>query len=300
VELIYKTRSAAPHVGIAIEARSALLSQASKEILRSADVALVTVGFDASSESEGFDRSYTMPSLQNELISAVAALNPRTLVAVTGGGAVETKPWVEEVPALLHNYYPGQEGARALAEIVFGEHSPEGHLPFSWERVLADNPTANHYYEEGTGHDSDYSEGLYVGYRYYTSMKKQPLFPFGFGLSYTTFSYSHLAVKRNSADDVEVSFDVRNDGSREGATVAQVYVSDPSAKVKRPLVELKQFAKVRLKPGMKQHVVLHLDRRAFEYYDVESKDWKLDPGAFTIFVGQSSEALDLRQNIQML
>ncbi|HEY4358571.1 MAG TPA: glycoside hydrolase family 3 C-terminal domain-containing protein [Acidobacteriaceae bacterium] len=299
VEFEYETRSAEPHITLAIAAESELLSQASKDILKTADAALVTVGFDATTESEGFDRSYTMPGMQNQLVSAVAALCPRTIVAVTAGGAVETKPWLAAVPSLLHNYYPGQEGARALAEIVFGERSPEGHLPFTWDRTLADNPTSGSYYEENGGRDSHYTEGLNVGYRYYTSMKKQPLFPFGFGLSYTKFSFAHPVVKRLSGEDVEVAFDVRNTGTREGATVAQVYVSDPSAKVKRPVIELKQFAKVHLRPGAEQHVVLHLDRRAFEYYDVEGKGWKLDPGAFTIFVGQSSEALDLRQNLDM-
>jgi beta-glucosidase len=138
-----------------------------------------------------------------------------------------------------------------------------------------------------------------VGYRYYTSKQKTPLFPFGYGLSYTSFACSGLAVTRNSPDDAEVSFEIENTGSRSGAAVAQVYVGDPSARIARPTMELKQFEKVRLDPGAKQHVVLHLNRRAFEYYDVATHGWRLDPGTFTIFVGQSSGEIALRKNFEM-
>jgi beta-glucosidase len=130
-------------------------------------------------------------------------------------------------------------------------------------------------------------------------MNEKPLFPFGFGMSYTKFSLLNLKLDKHSADDVEVSFDIQNTGTRSGADVAQVYVGDPSAKVKRPLMELKQFSKVRLKAGEKQHVVLHLNKRAFSYYDVDAKNWRVDPGQFEIYVGDSSEAIALKQSLQM-
>jgi beta-glucosidase len=300
VEVEYETHSAMPHIGVGLRAMSDVLPESSRTILRSADAVLVTAGFGPDSEGEGADRTYEMPERQNELIEQVAALNRRTIVAVTAGGAVETAPWLGQVPALLDDFYPGQEGARALAEVLFGERSPGGHLPFSWERTLEENPTSAHYYEEGSGKDSHYGEGLYVGYRYYTSMHKQPLFPFGFGMSYTQFALSGLEVKRVSSEDVEVSFDVANTGKRAGAEVAQVYVGDPSATVKRPVVELKQFARVELKPGAKERVVLHLDRRAFEYYDVVSKGWKLDPGTFKILLGDSSESIAAEKELSMM
>ncbi len=299
VEVDYQTHSAAPHVGLGIRATSEVLPESSQTILRAADAVLVTAGFGPDSEGEGADRTYEMPDRQNELIEQVAALNPHTIVAVTAGGAVETAPWLNKVAALVDDFYPGQEGARALAEVVFGERSPSGKLPFSWEKALEDNPTSAHYYEEGSSKDSHYAEGLYVGYRYYTSMHKEPLFPFGFGLSYTQFALSGLTVKRLSGDDVEVGFDVTNTGKHEGAEVAQVYVGDASATVKRPVMELKQFARVELKAGAKQHVVLHLDRRAFEYYDVIGKGWKLDPGTFTVFLGNSSASIAQQKDIQM-
>ena len=300
VEVAYETHSSAPHFGLGIRAVGEELPESSRTVIRDADAVLVTAGFGPDTESEGFDRTYAMPDRQNELIAQVAALNPHTIVAVTAGGAVETAPWLAQVPVLLTNYYPGQEGAKALAEILFGERSPEGHLPFSWETTLDENPVSSHYAEENGTKDSPYAEGLMVGYRYYTTMKQQPLFPFGFGLSYTQFGLSGLAVKRVSGDDVEVSFDVENKGRREGAEVAQVYVGDPSAKVKRPVMELKQFAKVRLKAGGKEHVVLHLDRRAFEYYDVASHGWKLDPGTFAVLLGDSSQAIAEQKDLQMM
>jgi beta-glucosidase len=130
-------------------------------------------------------------------------------------------------------------------------------------------------------------------------MNQKPLFPFGFGMSYTNFAFTHLNVKKNSDDDVEVSFTVQNTGSRAGADVAQVYVGNPSAKVKRPLMELKQFSKVRLKAGETQQVVLHLNKRAFSYYDVDAKNWRMDPGEFVVYVGDSSESVPLKQSFPM-
>ncbi len=299
ISVEYETSSRTPRFGVGLHLRSDLLPHSSQKIVQNADAVLLAVGLDPATESESYDRPYVMPFLQNELISTVAAINPKTIVTVTAGGTVDAQTWIGQIPALLHNYYPGQEGARALAEIIFGERSPEGHLPFSWEFTLADNPTSAHYEEENDKKESHYEEGLYVGYRYYTSMNKHPLFPFGLGLSYTSFAYSNLVVVRNSDDDVEVSFDVENTGGRKGATVAQLYVSDPSASVKRPVQELKQFVKVRLEAGERRHTILHLDRRAFEYYDVPGRQWKLDPGIFKVMIGESSEGITLRGNVNM-
>jgi beta-glucosidase len=300
VEVIYETNATTPHIGIGLVASTDMLSADSQKILRDADAVLVTVGFDGTTESESFDRTYEMPWPQNELILQVASLNPKTIVSVTAGGSVETAPWIAKVPALLHNYYPGQQGSTALAQILLGNRSPEGHLPFSWERTLDQNPASAHYAEEpGDGRVVHYAEGMFLGYRFYTSMNEKPLFPFGFGMSYTKFAFSHLSVDKHSGDDVQVSFDVQNTGSRSGADVAQVYVGDPSARLKRPLMELKQFSKVRLKAGEKQHVVLHLNKRAFSYYDVDAKNWRIDPGQFEIYVGDSSETIELKQSLQM-
>ena len=300
VEIVYQTNGTTPRLGVGLVASADLLSPDAQRILRDADAVVVTVGFDASTESEGFDRTYAMPWPQNELIQRVTALNPKTIVSITAGGSVETAPWIAKVPALLHNWYPGQQGSTALAQILFGDDSPEGHLPFSWERTLDQNPASAHYAEEpGNGRIVRYDEGLFLGYRFYTSMNQKPLFPFGFGMSYTTFAFKDLNVKKNSDNDVEVSFIVQNTGSRAGADVAQIYVGDPSAKVKRPSMELKQFCKVRLKAGETQHIVLHLNKRAFSYYDVVAKNWHMDPGEFVIYVGDSSESVSLKQSFPM-
>lgn len=298
IEVTYASNKA-PQISIALVAKSEMLPEESKKVIRGADAVLVAAGFGPASEGEGFDRTYAMPGAQNELIEEVAALNPKTIVAITAGGSVETAPWIAQVPALIHNYYPGQEGARALAEIVFGERSPEGHLPFSWEKTLDQNPASAHYEEEDGGKMVHYGEGLFLGYRYYTSKNVQPLFPFGFGLSYTSFEYTHLEAKRVSDDDVEVSFDVKNSGRRAGAAVPQIYVGEPGAKVERPVEELKQFAKVRLGPGEHQHVVLHLDRRAFEYWSTERKGWTLDPGMFEVSLAEDAAAVKARVEVKM-
>jgi beta-glucosidase len=300
IEVVYETNGSTPRLGVGVVSSADMFPAESQKIVREADAVLVTVGFDPSTESEGFDRTYEMPWPQDELIQRVAAVNPKTIVAITAGGSVETASWIAKVPALLHNWYPGQEGSTALAQILLGDRSPEGHLPFSWERTLDQDPASAHYAEEpGDGHIVHYAEGMFLGYRFYTSKNEEPLFPFGFGMSYSKFAFSNLSVKKRSADDVDVSFDVQNTGGRVAADVAQVYVGDPSAKVKRPLMELKQFSKVRLNPGEKRHVVLSLNKRAFSYYDTEAKDWRVDPGNFEVYVGDSSDSIALKQELQM-
>lgn len=298
VDISYQTNGSAPRIGVGFIPSSELFSADAEKIVRDADAVLLTVGFDAATESEGFDRTYDMPWPQNELIQRVAALNPKTIVSITSGGSVDTAPWIAKVPVLLHNWYPGEEGSTALAQIVLGLRSPEGHLPFSWERTLDQNPASSHYAEEpGADHVVHYAEGMFLGYRYYTSMNQKPLFAFGFGMSYTKFAFSNLHVEKRSGESVEVSLDVQNIGSCAGADVAEVYVGDPSAKIKRPTMELKQFKKVRLNPGEKQHVLVNLDKRAFSYFDVGTNDWHMDPGRFVIYIGDSSDAIALKQDL---
>ncbi len=289
--------------GLGIHAMADLVPADAKKLAAMADVALISVGFDATTESEGMDRTFTLPWGQDQLIDSISAANKNTIVAITGGGGVDMRAWIDKVPALLHNWYPGQEGGQALAEVVFGARSPEGHLPASFERAWEDNPTHDNYYAPPTPAGQTphvkYAEGVFVGYRYYTSMNKQPLFPFGFGLSYTTFSFSNLEVSPKTASsdgNITFSFDVTNAGQRAGADVAQLYVGDPSARIKRPMKELKGFEKVRLNPGEKKHVSLTLDRRALAYWDVNSNDWRVDPGQFTVYIGDSSADTPLTTN----
>ena len=262
-----------------------------------ADVAVVSVGFNPRMESEGFDRTYTLPSGQDDLIKAVLDANPHTVVLLTAGGSVDTSQWIDRVPALVQGWYGGSEAGRAMASVLLGEVSPSGHLPISWERRLDDNPTVANYDEAPGTHDVTYREGIFLGYRYYDRSETKPLFPFGFGLSYTSFAFSHLSVTPSEAKadgPITVTFDVRNTGQRGGADVAQVYVGDPSASVPRPVKELKGLARVALDPGETKHVSVTLDRRSLAYWDVTSHGWKVDPGKFAVYVGDSSADTPLK------
>ena len=205
--------------------------------------------------------------------------------------------------ALLELWYPGEQGGTALAQILFGDYSPSGKLPASLERRWEDNPAFHSYYPAKGESHVQYSEGVFLGYRHYDRSSTKPLFPFGFGLSYTTFSYSKLSISPESGNlnaPITVSFDVKNTGHREGAEVAELYVGDSHASVPRPVKELKGFAKVNLKPGESQRVTLKLDRRAFSFYDVGKKDWNAEPGEFAILVGGSSDKVELCGNFKMV
>jgi beta-glucosidase len=201
-------------------------------------------------------------------------------------------------PRRLQSWYPGQEAGNALADILFGEVSPSGKLPVTFDRTLDESAVGHSYYADPPPSKKvKYPEGVFVGYRHYDKAGSKPAFPFGYGLSYTTFKYGNLSLSPQSSDldgPVNVSFDVTNTGSREGAEVAEVYVGDTHATVPRPVKELKGFSKVLLKPGETRHVQVALDRRAFSYYDVDKKDWMAAPGEFTILVGGSSDNTPLR------
>lgn len=279
------------------------VSDNAKKLAASADVVVVAAGFDAETEAESADRTFRLPLGQDELIQEMAAANKNTIVVMTSGGSVDMNAWVNRVPALVQAWYPGQEGGTALAEILFGDVNPSGRLPVTFERRWEDNPVHDSYYPEAGTKRVVYKEGVFVGYRGYELSGTKPLFPFGFGLSYTTFSYSNLFIKplsdRGSGPRYEVSFDVKNTGTREGADVAQVYVGDTQTKVPRPAKELKGFVKVNLRPGETRKVLVILDSRALSYYDVNAKQWRAAPGEFNVFVGRSSEQIELRGKLTL-
>jgi beta-glucosidase len=271
-----------------------LLEPEAAKLAAMADVAIVSAGFEPSTESEGHDRTWGLPTGQAELIKLITAANPRTIVVLTAGGGVDTNRWLDHTPVLLHTWYGGQEAGRALPRVLFGEVNPSGKLPMTFERHIEDNPAYKYYNEVPGTMDVKYTEGVFVGYRHYDSSQPQPLFPFGFGLSYTTFAFSNLKVTPAAGSpEATVTFDVQNTGSRPGAEVTQVYVSDPSAKARRPFEELKGFARVELAPGETKHVSIELNRRSFAYWDVAKRDWTVDPGRFVIRVGDSSVNLPL-------
>ena len=279
------------------------VSDNAKKLAASADVVVVAAGFDAESEAESADRTFRLPLGQDELIQEMAAANKNTIVVMTSGGSVDMNAWLNRVPALVQAWYPGQEGGTALAEILFGDVNPSGRLPVTFERRWEDNPVHDSYYPEPGTKRVVYQEGVFVGYRGYERSGTKPLFPFGFGLSYTTFSYTNLSIKplshNESGPRYEISFDVKNTGTREGADVAQVYVGDTQTKVPRPAKELKGFVKLNLQPGETKRVSVVLDGRALSYYDVKAKQWRAEPGDFNVFVGRSSEQVELRGKLAL-
>ena len=285
---------AQPFIRLGIVKRGTWVEHNALELAKKADVVIVPVGFDSVSETEHFDRTFSLPAGQNELIQQLAKVNKNVVVVINSGGGVDMKPWINQVSGVLQTWYAGQEGGTALAEILFGTVNPSGRLPATFERNADDNPTFTNYYPQN-GNKTEYKEGVFVGYRGYERNNVVPQFPFGFGLSYTNFFYSNLMVKPLTEGKFEVSFNVRNIGAREGADVAQIYVgSKKDSKVSRPIKELKGFEKVFLKAGEMKKVSITLDKRAFSYFDVGSKNWRAEAGDYEILVGRSSAEIVLK------
>ena len=288
---------------LAIADQKKLVSDRVKAIAAKADAVLIAVGFNRDSEGEGADRAFSLPTGQEALIREIASHNKNAIVAVTSGGAVDAAPWIDRVPAYLQLWYSGEQGGTALAEILFGAVNPSGHLPISFEKQETDNPTfANYYPEPGTKRVS-YREGIFVGYRGFEHNQARPLFPFGFGLSYTSFKFANLAVKPNlnSADGSRylVSFDVTNTGKRPGAEVAQLYISAPDGSIPRAPKELKGFSKAKLRAGETQKVTIPLETRSFAYYDVNEEQWLAPAGHYKVLVGDSSGGIKLTGEVRL-
>lgn len=261
---------------------------------KAAKVAVVFAGLPDAYESEGYDRAHmAMPACQNRLIEAVAGANPNTVVVLHNGSPVEM-PWLGKVKAVLEAYLGGQAVGIATVRLLYGDANPCGHLAETFPVKLSDNPS--YLYYGGEGNEADYREGVFVGYRYYDKKEMPVLFPFGFGLSYTTFACSNLRLSRQKITDQEIltaAVTVTNTGSRAGKTVVQLYVGDRESTVLRPIRELKGFEKVELQPGERRDVTFTLDKRAFAYWNAAIHDWHVETGAFTIEVGQSSRDIEV-------
>lgn len=262
---------------------------------RAADAVVICAGLDHTLDSEGWDRkSLEFPPAQTELIRRVCASNARTVVVLINGSPLELGEWLDTAPAVLEAWYPGMEGGAAIARLLFGRVSPSGKLPFTWFEHLQDWPCVA--LGSQTEDRVNYTEGVNVGYRYADAAGVAPRFPFGFGLSYTTFAYSDLHLSSLSirpGEPLWVQFKITNTGSRAGTEVAQVYVGDPQSSLPRPPRELKGFSRVNLAPGETRPVSLRLDPRAFAFYDPAQGRWVIEPGEFTLAVGGSSRGLRL-------
>jgi beta-glucosidase len=284
---------------VGIAALNTIVEKDALEMASKADAVIIAVGFNAASESEGGDRNFELPVGQEQLIQQIAALGKKTIVVITSGGSVDLSNWKDKVQGIFETWYSGEEGGTAAARLLFGGENPSGHLPISWEKKITDNPSFTHYYPDSGTNKIVYREGIFMGYRGYEHNRVEPLYPFGFGLSYTTFSFGNLNAVPVGDGHFTVAFDVTNTGKRPGATVAQLYVGESSPKIERPAKELKGFERVMLQPGETKHVTLELAPRSFSYFDVKGSTWRADAGAYSLLLGDSSQNIQQKVVIQL-
>ena len=268
--------------------------------LQAYNLVIVCEGFDKNLEAEGGDRTFALNSDRESVLESAANSGVPTIAIINAGGNVESQQWEPKVKGLIWAWYAGQEGNRALAEILFGQINPSGKLPMTFERKAEDNPSFYTYSDQGHKH-VQWTEGLFIGYRGYEKNNVKPLYPFGFGLSYTTFQLSQLKASNPDKDgNIKVTVKVKNTGSRDGAEVVQLYVGkDGESPVLRPIKELKTFKKVNLKAGEEQTVDLSFKADALRYFDVSCREWTSDPGKYKLSAGTSSADIVLTETIEI-
>ncbi|MGB8355363.1 MAG: glycoside hydrolase family 3 C-terminal domain-containing protein [Chthoniobacteraceae bacterium] len=280
--------------------------------MEEADAVIVCVGFGPQLEQEGMDRSFELPWEQEALVRRCVAANPRTIVIVLAGGAVGMNGWIDKASAVIYGWYPGEIGALAIAEILMGVTNPSGRLPISIERRHEDGPAHGNYLPDGgvpyqspdytsrarETFDVRYEEGIFCGYRHYDRAGVEALFPFGHGLSYTTFEYSALSISRTDDNGIEAVFNVKNTGDRPGEEVAQLYIGAIGSPVPRPRWELKGFERLAVDAGKTVSVRISVKQNAFCHYD-ENSGWKSEPGVFVIGIGSSAGNIHLTQEIAL-
>ncbi|WP_340015636.1 glycoside hydrolase family 3 C-terminal domain-containing protein [Paenibacillus sp. FSL K6-1318] len=294
------TFSYAPGYRIEADDVDETLMHEAVQAAQSADTAVVFVGLPDRYESEGYDRAHLrLPDNHIRLIEEIAKVQSRVVVVLSNGSPVEM-PWLPQVQAVLEAYLGGQAVGGAIADLLYGEVNPSGKLAETFPAKLSHNPSYLNF--PGEGDRVDYREGIFVGYRYYDKKELEPLFPFGYGLSYTTFEYADLKVDRTELtdqDEVNVHVRVTNTGDRAGKEIVQLYVSDVESTVIRPVKELKAFAKVTLEPGESEVVSFTLNKRSFAYYNVDMKDWHVETGEFEIQVGSSSRDIQVHTRVNV-
>jgi len=287
-------------VGIACDMEWERMRQRAIDAAGEADAVLFCGGFSRESETEGADRTFDLPLEQGRLIRDIAGKNPGTAVVLFSGGGVAMEEWLEHVKGLLQVWYPGQEGGKAIAEILFGHTNPSGKLPATFDRRLEDRSSYNNYHDPDGDYRVRITDGVFTGYRHNDRSGIEPLFPFGYGLSYTTFAIEDFKVsaeKLTRKKKLRISAKVKNTGTRAGAEVLQVYVGDVSASVPRPVKELKGFAKVFLEPGKSKRARISLDENAWKFWDPDKHAWVVEPGEFDLFIGTSSKDILHTQRI---
>jgi beta-glucosidase len=277
----------------------AMLNEA-VEAAKNAETAVIFAGLPDSFESEGYDRTHmSMPHCQNELIKRVAKVQPNTVIVLHNGSPVEM-PWADDVKGILESYLGGQSVGKACTDVLFGDVNPSGKLPETFPKKLEDNPSYLFY--GGEGDKSEYREGIFIGYRYYDKKKMEVLFPFGYGLSYTTFKYSNMKVSSKSikvTDKLTATMDVTNTGKAAGKEIVELYVSEKQPCVIRPVKELRGFEKILLNPGETKTITFTLSSRDFSYYNIDIHDWYANTGDFDILIGKSSRDIELTETVHV-
>ena len=262
------------------------LIETAKKLVKDVDVVLIFAGLDEIAEAEGLDRTnMKMPEAQDAVIEALADVHDNVIVVLSAGSPVEM-PWADKVKAIVHGYLGGQAGASAILNVLTGKVNPSGRLNETYPYRYEDTPAYAYY--PSKERNSEYREGLYVGYRYYTTVGKEVRYPFGYGLSYTTFEYANLTVTNR-----EVRFTIKNTGNRAGAEVAQLYVGTSSDTVFRPVRELKGFARVELQPGEEKEVVIPFDDKTFRFFDTRTNTWEVESGLYQLMVGRNANDIEL-------
>ena len=269
-------------------------------VAKDADVAVVFAGLPDKFECEGYDRDHLrMPNCQNTLISEILKVQKNVVIVLHNGSPIEM-PWVHDVNAILETYLCGQAVGAAAVNILFGKANPCGKLAETFPLKLEDNPSFLNF--PGNGKTVEYREGVFVGYRYYDTKKMAVLFPFGHGLSYTTFEYSNMTLSANEIQDTDtltVSLKVKNTGTMAGKEIVQLYVADKTNAIQRPVKELKNFVKVFLEPGEEKTVEMTLNKRSFAWYNAEINDWHVATGDYDIIAAASCEDIRLTETVHV-
>lgn len=264
------------------------------EAAKHTDIAVICTGFNRNLESEGWDRTFALPAVMEEMIQKVSQVNKNTIVCLFSGGNVDMSRWIDDAKGILQVWYPGEQGGRAIAEILFGKVNPSGRLPATYEHKLEDRSSFDSYHAEDDDKHVFLKDGIFTGYRHHDRVNIKPRFPFGYGLSYTQFEYSGCGLSRDSikaGEFVDVSFEITNTGKRDGADVAQIYIGDDESSLPRPVKELKAFKKVFLNSGEKRTITLGLGPEAFSFFHSDKREWIIEPGSFTIYIARSAREI---------
>ncbi len=301
VEFFENIGTCEAHLGLAYYGEGNEIELAAKAAAES-DVAIIYAGLRETLEGEGNDRAtLSLPETQIKLINSVAKANPKTIVVLFNGTPITMNEWIDNVPGLIDAFYPGQEGGNALADILFGDVNPSGKLPLTFMKKWEDSAVYSTY--PGDRDVSYYKEGIFVGYRHFDKADIEPLFPFGYGLSYTKFEYSDLKFDKSDMaqdDTLMVSLLIRNAGKMDGDEVVQLYIHDKKSSVVREVKSLKGFKRIFLKSGESRKVTMRIDKSHLSFYDVKNKKWLAEAGEFEVMIGSSSRDIRVTGTFELM